>query len=204
MSSVVFVAVGFVCAVAIVHFWQSRATSARVLGTTAALGVVLVGSITTGSGIRALPGSYRVSADAESIEPMGIATARWAKKWLGEGNRFAADRTNQLLLATYGQQDVVTTIADGVDESRAYLAQHLSGDALYPLRAGKIDYLLADLRLTTSPPVLGHNFEVNELDEGKPPPPDWLLKFDDAPWAGRVFDNGWIVIYDVSALHAGG
>ena len=112
----------------------------------AALGVVLLGSITTGSGIRALPGSYRVSADAESIEPMGIATAQWTKKWLGEGNRFAADRTNQLLLATYGQQDVVTTIADGVDESRIYLASHLSGDALYPIRAGKIDYLLADLR----------------------------------------------------------
>lgn len=204
MSSVVFVAVGFVCAVAILHFWQARTTPARVLGTTAALGVVLLGSITTGSGIRALPGGYRVSADAESIEPMGIATAQWAKKWLGEGNRFAADRTNQLLLATYGQQDVVTTIADGVDESRVYLAPRLSGDALYPIRAGKIDYLLADLRLTASPPVLGHNFEADERGEGKPPPPGWLLKFDNAPWAGRVFDNGWIVIYDVSALRAGG
>jgi hypothetical protein len=204
MSSVVFIAVGFVCAVAIVHFWQSRTTAVRVLGTTAALSVVLLGSITTGSGIRALPGGYRVSADAESIEPMGIATAQWAKTWLGEGNRFVADRINQLLLATYGQQDVVTTIAGGVDESRVYLAPDLSGDALYTIRAGKIDYLLADLRLTTSPPVLGHNFESDERGEGKAPPPNWLLKFDKAPWAGRVFDNGWIVIYDVSALRAGG
>jgi hypothetical protein len=201
MNSVVFLAVGFVCSVAIVHFWQSRITRSRLVGTTLAIGIVLLGSVTTGSGQRALPGKYQVSADPESIEPMGIATARWTRQWLGEGNRFMADRTNQLLLATYGQQDVVTSLAEGIDESRAYLASRLSPAALYPIRAGRVDYLLADLRLTTAPPVVGHNFENGELDQGRPPPPDWLLKFDRAPWAGRVFDNGWIVIYDVSALH---
>lgn len=36
-----------------------------------------------------------------------------------------------------------------------------------------------------------------------PYPPDLLRKFDDSDRIGRTFDNGWIVVFNVSALHGG-
>jgi hypothetical protein len=50
--------------------------------------------------------------------------------------------------------------------------------------------------------VLGQYYEADEINRGSPPPPSMLLKFDESPRIGRVFDDGWIVIFDVRALHA--
>ncbi len=202
MGAFVFVAVGLVVAVSVVHFWQVRITRWNQIVISLAIGIILLGGIATGSAGRALRGTYRVGADPESIEPMGIAATSWTRKWLGEGNRFSADRTNRSLLATYGQQDVITSIDDGVEVSRTFLSKDLSPETLYPIRHGKIDYLLVDLRLTTAPAVLGEYFEKNEPGHGMPPLPSSLLKFDNSDRVGRVFDNGWIVIFDVRGLHA--
>ena len=204
MSSFAFIAVGLVVAVSIVHFWQSRITWRSLFATNLAIGLILLGGITTGAGLQAIRGGYRVGADAESIEPMGIGAALWARTWLGEGNRFAADRTNRLLLASYGQQHVVTTIANGVDEFRIFLSDTLTPDTLYPIKDGQVDYLLADLRLSTGPALLGHYFEQGEQGHGRPPPASRLLKFDTSDKIGRVFDNGWTVIFDVRELHDDG
>ena len=200
-GSFVFLSVGLVVAVSIVYFWQSHITRWRLIATNLAIGIILLGGITTGSGIQAVHGKYRVAADPDSIEPMGIGAAVWAKTWLGAGNKFAADRVNRTLLAGYGQQDVVTSIADRLDDSRIFLADGLSPDVLYPIKAGKLDYLLVDLRVTTAPAVLGHYFEETEPGHGSPPPPSALLKFDADKKVARIFDNGWIVIFDVRALH---
>jgi hypothetical protein len=202
MGTFVFVAVGFVVAVSIVHFCQARLSRWNHLAIGLAVGAIVLGGITTGSGGLAVRGEYRPGADPESIEPMGVAAAVWTRTWLGEGNRFAADRVSRTLLATYGQQDVVTSIADRVDASRTFLSEKLSPDSLYPIRRGKIDFLLVDLRTTTAPAVLGEYYEKNEKTRGRPPSPSSLLKFDMAERVGRVFDNGWMVIFDVRGLHA--
>ena len=202
MGTFVFVAVGFVVAVSIVHFWQVRISRWNHLAIGLAVGAIVLGGITTGSGGVAVRGEYRAGADPESIEPMGVAAAVWTRMWLGEGNRFAADRVNRTLLATYGQQDVVTSIADGVDASRTFLSENLSPDALYPIRRGRIDFLLVDLRTTTVPAMLGEYFEKTEKTRGRPPSASSLLKFDMSEQVGRVFDNGWMVIFDVRGLHA--
>lgn len=202
MQSFVFVAVGLVVAVGITHFWQARITRRNLIATSLAIGTIVLGGLATGSGGRAVRGHYRVGADPESIEPMGINAAIWAREWLGEGNRFAADRVNRTLLATYGQQQIVTTINDGVDEARTFLGNSLSPDTLYPIRQGRIEYLLVDLRLTTARAVLGAYYEKGEPGNGWPPPPSSLLKFGGSDRVGRVFDNGWIVMFDVRGLRA--
>jgi hypothetical protein len=202
IGSFAFVAVGFVVAVSIVHFWQARNVAWRLAASSLAIVTIVLGGITIGSGNQALQGPYRPGADAASIEPMGIAAATWAKDWLGDGNRFAADRVNRLLLATYGQQDLASTLRDQIDESRIFVTEQVSPDVIFWIRHGRIDYLLADLRITTAPSVLGQYYEANEINRGSPPPPSMLLKFDDDPQIGRVFDDGWIVIFDVRALHA--
>jgi hypothetical protein len=58
-----------------------------------------------------------------------------------------------------------------------------------------------DLRLTTGRAVLGEYYQSWERSGGHPPPPNFMLKFDREPNVGRIFDNGFIVIYDLRRLH---
>jgi hypothetical protein len=69
------------------------------------------------------------------------------------------------------------------------------------LARSDIDFLLVDLRLCTAPPVLGFYFEPWQAQQGKPLSSDELLKFNDIKGITRIYDNGWIVIYDVRGLH---
>jgi hypothetical protein len=64
-----------------------------------------------------------------------------------------------------------------------------------------IDFLLVDLRLSTAPPVLGFYFEPWEAQQGKQLSGTELLKFNDIKGVTRIYDNGWIIIYDVRGLH---
>jgi hypothetical protein len=196
MSTFVFIGAAFVVAVSIVHFWQARPNRWNRIAINAALVLMVLGNVMLGWGYLAIHTPYKVGADPGSIESMGIGTAEWTKDWLGPGKRFSADRVNKTLLATYGDQNIIPVMI-----SSAIFNKEINGDALYPIREGKIDYLLVDLRLTTTLPVLGEYYEKWEHSGGRPPSPKLMLKFDREPNVGRIYDNGFIVIYDVRRLH---
>jgi hypothetical protein len=201
MGTFMFIGVGLVVAVSIVHFWQGRAPRGwRRIAPAVALVIIVLGGLMSSS-IDPIHGRYRVAADQESIEPMGIETARWAKEWLGAGNRFTTDRVNRLLLAGYGRQDVRATIVEGVDPSSIFEAETFGPYEFWTLARSDIDFLLIDLRLTTAPPVLGFYFQPWEARQGAPLSGAALLKFNDVEGVARIYDNGWIVIYDVRGLH---
>ncbi|RWC39360.1 hypothetical protein [Mesorhizobium sp.] len=201
MATFVFIAVGLVVAVSIVHFWQGRTPRGwRRIAPAVALVIIVLGGVTSSS-INPIHGRFRVAADQQSIEPMGIETARWAKEWLGAGNRFTTDRINRLLLASYGRQDVRVTIIEGIDPARIFEAETLGPDEYWALAGSDIDFLLIDLRLTTAPPVLGFYFQPWQAQRGTPLLGAALLKFNDVKGITRIYDNGWIVIYDVRGLH---
>ncbi|MEA2668772.1 MAG: hypothetical protein QOJ33_1706 [Chloroflexota bacterium] len=201
IGTFVFVAVGLVVAVSIVHFWQGRAPRGwRRTVPAVSLAVIVLGGVTTAS-LDPIRGRYRVAADPQSVEPMGIETALWTKEWLAAGNRFTADRVNRLLLASYGRQDVRVKIVEGFDASRMFKAEKLWPDELYVLARSDIDFLLVDLRLSMAPPVLGFYFEPWEANKGTALSADALLKFNDIKGITRIYDNGWIVIYDLRGLH---
>ena len=66
----------------------------------------------------------------------------------------------------------------------------------------RIDYLLVDMRLSTQPALMGGFFGPGE-PEGlglTPLDPAALQKWDGDEHVSRVFDDGWIRIYDVRAL----
>jgi hypothetical protein len=200
MSYFVFIAVGLVGAIAIMRCWRSNQQwlVGSLMGML--LATVFLGGVVSGWGV---PGAkqYRVEADGLSIEPMGIATSRWARTHLGEGNRFVSDRDNTILLATYGRQDIVSSIYDGLDTS--YLFSSIKPDGERSVIAqNRIHYLLADLRLTTGLPFIGSYFETTEPDELHARPLDSrvFFKYDHTPGVSRVFDNGYIMIYDVSRV----
>jgi hypothetical protein len=201
MGTFVFIAVGLVVAVSIIHFWQGQAPRGwRRIAPAAALAAIVLGGVTSSS-LNPIHGRYRVGADQESIEPMGIETARWTKKWLGAGNSFTADRINRILLAGYGRQDVRFKIIEGMVPSRVFEGKKLGSDEFWALARSDIDFLLVDLRLSTAPPVLGSYFEPWEGQQEKPLSGADLLKFNDVKGVTRIYDNGWIVIYDVRGLH---
>jgi hypothetical protein len=201
MGTLAFFGVGLLVAVSVVHYWQ-RATPRgwRRIVPALALAVIVLGGVTS-SALDPIHGRYRVAADEQSIEPMGIETALWTRAWLGAGNRFTADRINRLLLAGYGRQDARVEVVEGVDAARVFEAEKMGLDEFWSLARSDIDFLLVDRRLSTAPPVLGFYFEPWEARDGKPLSPAALLKFNDVDGITRIYDNGFIVIYDVRGLH---
>lgn len=196
-----------VVAVALASLWQGRsARPARAIAVGAALTLVVSGGVfASWGGPIELPRRYKVVADALSIEPMGIGAAQWTERWLGTGHRFAADRVNRLLLAAHGRQQVVTTLHDQVDTSGVLFAVSLSAEEYNALKRSDVDYLLVDMRLTEALPRVGVYFERGEDSQihAEPPAPAALLKFNRMRQVSRPFDNGYIIIYDVTALVRG-
>jgi hypothetical protein len=201
----VFLGVSLVGAVGIVYFWLAGSKSRpRSLAVGVALTILFIGGAISGSALTAVPTRYKVSADALSIEPLGVATATWTREKLGDGWRFAADRVNRLLLATYGRQRLITTLQDKIDISGMLLGERLSDEDLYTITSGKVDFLLIDLRLGRALPLVGVYFEQGEDPRlhAAPPSTKALLKFNQQPGVSRIFDGGPILIYDVRSLHA--
>lgn len=171
-------------------------------------GVIFAGGVVTGSGptARILPGPYRVSADSRSIEPEGIAVAEWARSFLGPGNRIVTDRTNKILMGSYGDQYVVNGLSDHLDVSVIIVNTQISTYLLEILQRGQIRYVVVDRRLGEQIPVLGLYVEQGETDgfhHTTPLDQAALNKFDGVKGVLRVFDSGDIVIYDVRGLYSG-
>jgi hypothetical protein len=71
------------------------------------------------------------------------------------------------------------------------------------LRQAKIRYLVVDLRLSTSLPLLGYYFEDGEAGAFHITGPisrESLTKFNTVPAVKCVFDSGNIMIYDMEAV----
>ena len=151
-----------------------------------------------------LPGPYLVSADGRSVEQEGIAAATWALETLGPHNAIVADRVNRILMSAYGEQDIITTYETGLAVRRLYLSPEIGSVHHDIIRQGGIHYLVADQRLTTALPVVGHYFDRGEEAvvgrRDSPLDPLLLSKFDRLAGVSRVFDSGNIRIYDVSGL----
>jgi hypothetical protein len=199
-----FLGVGIVLSIAATTCLKGESKSVwRAACISAIATIILVGGVISSEGPRILvPARYQVSADAASIEPMGVAAALWTKQWLGAENHFAADRVNRLLLSTYGRQLVSTTLQHGYDAGEVMVAEKFGPKEVAVLQKVGIDYLFTDLRLTTGLPVVGAYFDGATADQMlfAPPKPESLLKFNTMDGVNRVFDNGYAVIFDVRAL----
>jgi hypothetical protein len=148
-----------------------------------------------------MPGDYLVAADPRSVEPKGIAAATWTAQRLGREQVFMSDRTNRVLLATYGRQHPVSTAGDRVDLKPAYFQPQLGGWELDLLRRLPVRYVIADQRLTRGLPHVGVYVERGEL-AGQPAwtspmPASALAKWDIEPGSDRIYDGGDIRIYDI-------
>jgi hypothetical protein len=162
-------------------------------------GVILA----AGSNFALLPGPYEAIADARSVEPEGIQAAQWASAHLGDGGLVATDRINQILMGTYGHQEIATSITTKIDLSSVFLSRQLGSREIALLRAAHIHYLVVDLRLSQSLPLLGFYYEQTEenaFHHAMSVSITALSKFHHLPDIGRIFDSGNIIIYDIESL----
>lgn len=196
-----FVGVAFVLALAIIRLVSFRPTNwaLSVLGV-ALLTITFLGNVIVGAGPiwARVPGPYIVGGDSRSVEPQGLASADWALDLLGPNNRFAADRTNRLLLGSEGEQYMVTHLNDQVDVSPLYTSNGFGPVQAAILQQGNIKYLLLDRRLSTALPRNGIYFEANEVDANAHTVPldaNALAKFDRLLGVNLIYDSGAIQIY---------
>jgi hypothetical protein len=204
-SSFVFLAVAFVLACWAAHL-VARPGPLRLrqlsLGATATL-IFAGGAVVGWAPWARLPGPYLPAADTRSIEAQGLAAAQWASAALGPNQRIVADRTNRLLLGTYGRQRPVTSYSDKLRTAQIIFAPTLGPSERDILRRGQVRYVVVDRRLGEALPSVATYVERGEdrLPYFQAPIPRAALdKFDTIPDVSRVFDSGDIVIYDVGAL----
>lgn len=205
-TAFLFLAIAYVLTILITHFWPTRTLNKRAVAlVTCALSVILLGGVIldAGAGYTGLPGPYVVGADGRSVEPEGVNAALWAATYLGPDHRVGTDRTNQMLMSTYGDQHVVTEIGDFLDVSPLFYSTQFTADDQALLRAGKIQYIVVDLRLSTAVPALGFYFVTDEPEANHITTPisqSALTKFNTVPQLNRIFDSGNIVIYDTGGV----
>jgi hypothetical protein len=203
-----FLGIGLVVALTLSRFSdEGRFRRAQTTAIAVVVAVLVVGGVNVGVAPWArLPGPYLVSADTRSVEPEGLAAADWAREVLGPGNAMVADRVNRIMMSAYGLQTMIITYETRLPVRRLYLTAEIGPIHRDIVRDGDIRYLVADRRLTTGLPVVGHYFDRGEEAfvgrRQTPLDPLLLSKFDRLPEVHRVFDSGNIQIYDVRALAA--
>jgi len=204
LSEFIFLVVAFVIAIGIVTRLPKDGRSllfGRVVFMSAVV-IIIIGGLNSGWPFWArLPGPYLVAADTRSVEARSIDAARWAKAHLGIGNRIGADRINRLLLATYGEQNIVTNVSGQGNVAFVFMSPNFENAEKGFLQRAGINYLLVDQRLSTSLPVIGIYYEKGEPNTNNHKIAldlNALTKFDKDAQVNRIFDDGAILIYDVN------
>jgi len=202
MNAFAFIGAGLVAAFGVARFWRDRAQWTRGIIAGFALALIAVGGMINGWGTAAVRTQYRVEGDSLSVEPMGIDAAAWTARWLGPNQNFVTDRDNRVLLLTYGRQHIVTGSLSDATTADLFISPVIWEGLRDEIRDQRIDYLLVDMRLSTQPALVGTFFQPGEpAGLGLTPlDPTALKKWDGDERVSRVFDDGWIRIYDVRAL----
>jgi len=160
-----------------------------------AAAVILMGGIASGwpPYWDRLPGPYLVSGFERSVDPQGLAAARWALGALGPGHRWAEDSAAYTLLATIGDQNTVRDVGvlfdgKGADAAARFFVTHED-----------IQFLAIDLRDSTQLPASGAYFpgQPNAVRYRSPLPRTDLEAPGQVAGMSRIYDSGDIFLYDL-------
>ena len=198
-SEFLFVGVAVVVALAGVERWgTSRVPQLGRWVIVAAAGMLISGGIIAGSpSEQRLAQTYRIERGDGAIDPEGVGAARWALSNLGQGNRFAAEQSDARLLQAYGRQFAIAGSYPDVQD--ILHARAFDPWMLGLLREERIRYVS----------VNSLQISANSGSYFFSPPWSWTAalfpgevigKFDRDGRADRVFDSGYIAIYDVRAM----
>ncbi|MGO9904547.1 MAG: hypothetical protein ACLP4R_10500 [Solirubrobacteraceae bacterium] len=210
-SEFVYVGIAFLGALVLTtdwRFWKPRMTgwarrgaavTVMTLATVAFMGGIVIGW----ARYSRIPGPYLVVADERSVDPEGIAAARWTAGHLGTQNRILVDRANGLLMGSLGDQDPQTGALLGRPLPTVLLGPEFTPTTAYVLVRDRLSYVVVDTRLADALPLVGvyvENDEPGAYAHTRPPTVAGLLKFNGICPIGRVFDSGNISIFDTRSL----
>jgi hypothetical protein len=200
-SEFLFVGIGLAVPLAVERVLAKRAGAVTRLATAACIFLIFAGGIIVGWAPSARqPGGFLPAADARSISGEGIAAAHWARSVLGAGNRIATDRTDKLLMGSYGHQDTGSGSGGSVPYAHAFFDRRFRPLDRRILQAGGFAYLEVDKRLSSGLPLVGKYFDPPERFSGQRRlTAQSLAKFDTVKGMSRVFDSGNIRIYDIAS-----
>ena len=161
---------------------------------------MFLGSLLFGIGplVSLLPGPYHVGADQLSYGSPSLALAHWADTHLPAGSHVAADKDNGVLLNAIGGVVSATAESGLVNPELLFFDRRLSIYDIYLIRKADIRYIVVDDRLVQGPPLYG-----TYIADGEPSTRltlEELNKFNSYPFIKRIYDNGPIQVYDVTAL----
>ena len=196
-----FIAIGFLLALAWTYVWLQRRDSTRRQAVFATFATLLfAGGVIIGMARWArLPGPYLVSGDTRGLQKESMAMTNWVDQAYGTDNALIADRTNELLLGAYGEQRLIKGV------SWVYFSPQVGTAELTALRRNGVRFVVVDNRLSLMLPLTGFYFEPGKPDAQQhkaPLAPAALAKFDGSPAMERIFDSGNIVIYAVDGAPA--
>lgn len=168
----------------------------------AVIAVCFLGSTMFGAGpnVTLVPGHYLVGADTRSFNTSSLDLARWAAVHLPAGSTVAADRDNGALLAEMSHVQVSTAIGGKVNTSQIFFDRIFGRYDVTLIRRADIRYVVTDLRLASSLPLFGSYVEPGVGGPRQLLTVEELSKFNRVPAVHRIYDNGPIQVYDVSAL----
>ena len=204
-AAFLFIPITSLLAIVITQFWPTQRLNWKQSSLIVCMmSVVFLGGIilSVGAGLSELPGPYQFS-DPRAIESEGIQAAIWVPSHLGSNNRIGTDLMNQLLMESYGDQYVVSPLADHIDFSQIFFSSRLDSYQLSILSRARVRYLIVDLRLAQVLSPIGIYFsqgEPNAFQHITPIKLEALTKFNAISYINRVFDSGNIVIYDVGKI----
>lgn len=212
-SEFIFLAAGFVVAVAIISFWPRTWPRWQVTGSLSlCLTVLFFGGIIAGWTPQwRMPGPYLpLAADTRGIDSQTLAAAAWTRTYLGPRQRIGADDVNELVLGSFGDQNVISGLYGGQNMYFTLISPTFVNFS----KARKITnlaYLLADYRAVHVP--YGSEYDLvpfppgytgNKLRAWKATQiKNDLSKFDDDRKLDRLYDAGGIVIYGVKGTGSG-
>src|SRR5690348_10827208 len=145
-------------------------------------------------------GPYIVGAHERSLGSPSLALANWVSAHLPEGSHVAADRDNAGLLNDFGQVVPVSPLNGSASPAPLFFDHQLTPSDISLIRKEDIRYIVTDTRLTGGLPLFGAYIAPGETGRPTRLTAAELEKFNSIPGVHRVYDNGTIQVYDLSAL----
>jgi hypothetical protein len=194
-SAFLYIGLAFVVALVGVARVRSRPTLWRCVAT-ASFAVIFAGGVIAGwSPDARLSRPYEVAADSRTIEPEGLAIARWAAKYLGPNRRYAASESDARFLLVYA--DAFVLAGRNPDVQDVIQTPTLPDWQLELLRQHGLRYVVVDLRVRSFDNTVGYYFGLSGKAHA-----DELFSVDvarkfDRIHANKIYDSGTIIVYDM-------
>jgi hypothetical protein len=138
------------------------------------------------------PGPYQFGSDTRSATAELYGLTAWFSRTYGPGRRLVGDRSTKILFGAHGDAEIASP-DDTFRTWTLYFDRELPDAGLMAqLRDGHWDYLVIDKRISRDLPRIGVYFlpdEPEAYQRTTPPPAEAIAKYDEQPFAIKVFES---------------